>query len=327
MSIIAAQLVFIGVLLVLSALCSATEVAYTGLNLSQIKRINRIKPGAVEIWEKHPDRILATILLSNNAVNIAMGVISASMAAKVGYLLGVRQSLAILIFGFLLGTIVLIFGEIVPKTLARHYSIPWALFITPFMQRWTKIVDPLSRAAAKFTNYLLIGFRKRPETPYLQEQELKQILENAALPSHSKKILDNLLEFSSTKVRDIMVARNDMLAIANDLPMEKIIRSVLVSGFSRIPVYSGTLNRMVGILYAKDLLLALRTSTLINLDDVLRPLHFVEPDLPLSALLRLFKTGHHHMALVRRGEDGPIEGLVTLQDALESIVGDIHEEI
>jgi CBS domain containing-hemolysin-like protein len=256
-----------------------------------------------------------------------MGVISASMAATVAKTLHVRQSVMTIVFGFLVGTAVLIFGEIVPKVWARHYTIQWALFVTPIMNAWTRLIDPFSKAAARFTNYLLIGYRKKPNTPYLQENELKIILENAALPSHSKKILDNLLDFSSTKARDIMVPRQDMLAIANDLPLEKIIRSVLVSGFSRIPVYNGTLNRPIGILYAKDLLVAWRSGTLLVLDDLLRPLHFVEPDMPLSELFRVFKTGRHHMALVRRGETGPIEGLVTLQDALETISGDIHEEI
>jgi CBS domain containing-hemolysin-like protein len=281
----------------------------------------------MDLWEKHPERILATLLLSNNAVNIAMGVLSANMAIKAASEFHLRVSIMTVVLGFIISAAVLIFGEIIPKILGRHYSAQWILLITPLMNLWTKIVDPIAKGATRFTNYLLIGFKKKPETPFLMESELRDILENASLPSSSKKILDNLVDFSSTKVRDIMIPRTDILAIASDLPFDKIVRSVLASGFSRIPVYNGTLNRPLGILYAKDLLVAMRSGALFVLEDLLRPSHFVEPDMPLSALFREFKTGRHHMAIVRRGEVGPVEGIVTLQDALETIAGDIHEEI
>lgn len=321
------ELLAICVLLCLAALFSAAEISYTGLSLSQIKRINRVRPGAVELWEKHPDQILATLLLSNNAVNIAMGVLSAMMAEEVARTLQVRQGIMTLLFGFVLGIAVLIFGEIIPKVWARHQTVSWALRISPFMNRWTQMVSPLARLATRLTNFLLIGFRKKPTTPFLREEELKDVLANTSLPSHSKKILDNLLDFSATKVRDIMIPRNEMVTIASDFALDKIIRSVLASGYSRIPVYEGNLNRLKGLLFAKDLLVASRSGSLIVLDDLLRPAHFVEPDLPLSELFRVFKAGHHHMALVRRGEWGPIEGLVTLEDALETITGEIQEEI
>jgi CBS domain containing-hemolysin-like protein len=327
MSLLAVQFIFLAILLTMSAFFSATEIAYTGLNLSQIKRVNRLRPGALDMWEKHPERILATLLLSNNAVNIAMGVVSANMAAKAANELNVRLSILTIVFGFLVSAAVLIFGEIIPKILGRHYSAQWILLITPIMDIWTGAVDPFAKAATRVTNGILVGFKKRPNTPFLQENELKDILSNAALPSHSKKILDNLVEFSSTTVRDIMIPRTDIVAIANDLPFEKIVRSILASGYSRIPVYNGTLNRPMGILYAKDILVAMRSGTLFVLDDLLRPAHFVEPNMSLSELFRVFKTGRHHMAIVRRGELGPVEGLVTLQDALETIAGDITEEI
>jgi CBS domain containing-hemolysin-like protein len=329
MSWFALQLVLICVLVFITGIFSATEMAYTGLTLAQIKRINRAQPGALALWEKHPDQVLATLLLSNNSVNIAIGVIAASMAADAAKALNWRNSILTVLFSLLSGTFVLIFGEIVPKILARQLSVPWAVRITPIMTAWTALVNPFAKMATRLTNWLLIFYRKRrPASLFLQKRELDTLLRHSVLPFQAKNLLNNVLDFSRSTAKDIMIPRSDIFAVSLDTPIEKLIRMVLVSGYSRIPVFSGGFNRMIGVLYAKDLLVSWRSGSLVVLEDLIRPIHLVAPDMPLPEIFRVFKTGHHHLALVRReGIETPIEGMITLQDALETIVGEITEEV
>jgi len=143
MTLFGIELVWFCVLILLSAFFSSSEVAYTGLTRGQLKRVRKINPDALKLWESSPDRVLATLLLSNNAVNTAVGVLSASVAIHLTASYGMRQSLSTLLVGLGSGAIILFFGEIIPKIWAKQYTLSWALRVTPIMRRgWRRHTHP-----------------------------------------------------------------------------------------------------------------------------------------------------------------------------------------
>ena len=231
MSLLTFQLMGLLVLLGLSALFSATEIAYTGLDRQQLKRIERLYPGRLSLWEKHPNRILATLLLSNNAVGAGMGVLAANMASNLAEHLPMRASFLTLVFGFSWGTLLLIFGEIFPKIWAQQFTVSWAVGITPFMEAWSRVVAPVAQAATNFTHVLLLGkAHQRGGTPFLKKSELRRILVHSHLPSASRRLLDNVIDFGRSIAADVITDRSQMFAIPLHLSMEKVVQNVIKSG-------------------------------------------------------------------------------------------------
>lgn len=315
-------------MVIFSGIFSSAEVAYTGLSLSELRRVDRLKPGLLKIWEKSPDRVLATLLISNNAVNAGVGAIAAGLSHHVTVAFGWPLSLSTLFLGLTSGTIILLFGEILPKVWARRNTVSWALTVTPSMSVWTRLVSPLASLAAQFTNRLVFKKRMKARSAlFLQRSELKRILTHANLPKGARRILHNVMEFTTARAGDVMTHRSDIFAVSLQQSMKNIINGVIQSGFSRIPVYSGSIDKIQGILYAKDLLIAWRSGRLIVLEDLLRPIKRVSIDTPVSELLRAFRSGRHHMAVVTDKEEKKVLGLVTIQDVVETIVGDIREEV
>jgi CBS domain containing-hemolysin-like protein len=196
------------------------------------------------------------------------------------------------------------------------------------MNVFSVIMNPIAQACVWITHKIPLGpLKRRQESPFLTSPELKFILTQTNIPETSRKILGNVLDFGQTKVKDVMVPRSQIFAASIKEPMPKIIERVIKSGLSRIPIYTGSLDNLVGLLYAKDLLAAWRSDTLILIEDVLRPLYKVEMEMPLSDVMRAFKTGRHHMAIVVGGQDNKrVMGLITIEDSLEAIVGNIKEE-
>ncbi len=323
------QLFSFCLLVLLAAFFSATEVAYTGLTVSQIKRVKRTKPLSLALWEKNSDLVLATLLISGNAVNAAVGVIAADTALGLSKKIPLSQSVVTLGIGLISASLILLFGEILPKVWAKHHTISWSLRITPWMNAWNRLMAPIARASVWITNLLIHGVQGQRKNPLtLHETELRRIFTHSVLSSNSKKIMDNVLDFAKLSVRAVMIPRSEIFGVSMLEPMNKIIEKAIASGLSRIPVYSSSIDKIAGLLYSKDLLLAWRNDSLVVLSDLLRPVHFVHPDLPLADLIRVFKSGRHHMALVK--DDATpfhVIGLVTLQDALEAIVGEIKDEL
>jgi len=329
MSWLAVQIILLILFTMSAAFFAGAEVAYTGLNMSNIKRIHILRPGFFATWERRPDLVLAVLLLSNNAISTAVGVLAAHMGQEITNIFSLKESISTFSCSLITGTFLLIFGEIIPKVYAKQFTLSWALSVTPIMNFWTKILSPIARACLTIINKIL-QFQRDKTTPYpiSIEAELKSILEHSTIPVASKKILDNVIGFSRSKTREIMVPRAQILALSLRDPMNKIIESVIQSGYSRFPVYSGNFDNMVGVLYSKDLLVSWRSHTLVLLEDLLRPIYSVEEGQLMGELLRIFRSGRHHLAIVKDNlQKGRVTGLITLQDALEALVGPIKEEL
>jgi putative hemolysin len=327
MTFIGLELLMFISLIFLSGILSATETAYTGLTYHQLKRINKLYPGHLSLWEKSPHRVLATLLLSNNAVNTAVGVLAAVLAGELASILGWQSPMLSLVFSFFAGSFILVFGEVLPKIMAQRYSVSWALRISPFMRRLVAVVSPAARLASSAANFIVLRFTRRvPKTPFINKSMLRRLLLHAKLPTASHKIINNIMGYAQGTVKDVFQPRSEVFAVSITLPLDRVVRKVIQSGYSRVPVYRNGLDDVVGLLLTKDLLVAWRSGTLIVFEDLLRPILTVSDSKPLPDLLRLFRSKHQHMALVRNDTTGRVDGLVTLQNALEALVGDIKEE-
>jgi CBS domain containing-hemolysin-like protein len=159
MSGLGLDLIGFAVLLILSAFFSSAEVAYTGLTRTQIDRLKRVKPDGLRLWESRPDRVLAALLLSNNAVNTGVGVLAGSLALHVAFLRRGRPAVITFVFGLASGIIVLVFGEILPKVWAKRFSLGWAIRVTPVMNLWCRMVNPLATCSSGSPTCSCLVFR------------------------------------------------------------------------------------------------------------------------------------------------------------------------
>ena len=174
----------------------------------------------------------------------------------------------------------------------------------------------------------LFGQHSKKEKPFLQAEELQILLtsdETIPLSKPARKMMKNIIEFAKTRVSQVMIPRDKVSAVNLDQTPEQIIEQIIEKEYSRVPVYRGNLDNIVGIIYSKDLALAWRGGSLFVIDDLIRPAYFVPGSARVDKVLREFKTGHQHMAIVV-DEFGSTMGLATIEDLVEEIVGEIWDE-
>ncbi len=225
----------------------------------------------------------------------------------------------------------IVLGELAPKTLAIRHSETVAYAVSLPMRAFFIVFKPAIWVLNGLAQVVLRLFRIRPvrESELHSADELRYLLEESQrrgiLEAEHHELLENIFEFRRRHVRNVMVPRRRIVALELGMPTDRILDIVIEEGYSRMPVYRGTLDDIVGIVYTKDLLTLVHLKHLIILDDILRPAITVSEDEPLSRLLRRFQTEQVHMAIVT-DEFGGTAGLVTLEDILEEIVGEIRDE-
>ena len=269
------------------------------------------------------EQLLATILLGTNLSVVLFTVTSTSLALEFApfgaYTLTLTSLLVVLLVN--------IFGELIPKSRSARSPLRVALKGTRVLKRVYRFVSPLS--------YLLVALPKRflnADVTESDETQIRQMVEyaeeQAELPQSEKDMIFGLLDSGHTPVREVMVPRINVVAADIEDDMDEILRLVRESGFSRIPVYSESIDDIAGILYAKDLLRHLYAPTglsSLKLKEILRPAMFIPGSKRVSELLKELRESRTHIAMVI-DEYGGVEGLVTIEDLLEEIVGEIHDE-
>lgn len=313
------------VLLILSAFFSASETAYT--SMSSIRLTNYAENGkksairALKVYENY-DNTLSTILIGNNIVNIGMATIGAFIA---GCLI-IDDTVSGIVSTAVVTILVLIFGEILPKSMAKRYSESIAMKFSYIISFLNILFIPL--------NFLFKGLRKivtpkHDETPSVTEDELETIVENMAdegvLEGNESELIKKALKLSDKLVEDIMVPRIDMVAVKNDETIERIKEVFFDYQYSRIPVYKDDKDKIVGILYERDLFTALIEKGKVNIEDIMKPAMYVSKKMPVDDLIHLLQKKKIHIAIVS-GKYGETAGLVTMEDALEELVGEIYDE-
>lgn len=312
-------------LLLSSAMISGSEVAFFSLSPSHINSLKEKNTGKnkklLELL-KYPQRLLATILIANNFVNVGIIILSTFLTVSI-----VDFSNAP-IWGFVFQVVIitfllLLFGEIIPKVYANYSSMSFALFMTlPFIFL-SKLLRPISYFLISSTNF--VNKRIKQSGSQVSIDDLSNALDlTANTITENKKILRGIVTFGNIEVKSIMTARVDVTAIENKTPFKSLLQTIIDSGYSRIPVYEETFDKVKGILYIKDLLPYLNKEDF-NWQTLIRPPYFVPEMKKINDLLEEFQTKKIHMAIVV-DEYGGTSGIVTLEDILEEIVGEINDE-
>ncbi len=319
----------IAVLLLASAFTSGAETALTAMNRLKAKRLlEKGIPGAKALSDllEHPSRFLATLLFLNNVVNVAIASIVTVLVAKLTgrYVAAIATGLS--------AFMVLVFGEITPKTFSVQNAERIALWTAPVMKALNRLLHPVVQVFVWIANLfvLISGGKTVKEVPFTSEEEIKALVsmaeEEEIIEEDEKELIHSIFEFGDTVVREIMVPRTEMVAIRADEPIEELMNVFVHEGHSRVPVFEESIDNVVGIAYARDVLVRLAQGDKdIEVRDILRPAHFVPESKKVNELLRELQRKHQHMAIVV-DEYGGTAGLVTMEDVLEELVGEIFDE-
>lgn len=312
-------------LMLMSAFFSAAEVALFSLSRLQVENLREHggKAGrhVATLLEK-PRRLLVTIYTGNELVNVAFAAVSTIVALHFFHESGVAVAVGASTLALL------IFGEISPKSFALKYAERYALFAAGPLQLFARLIFPLQAAITWITNRALGGASEKSGEGIagITEDEIKTMLDHGedkgVIEALEKEMILNVFELGDITAIDVMTPRTELFAIDIGLGTAEIARRAINSNFSRIPVFRGAIDRIVGIIYAKDLMNpALAAAE--RPEDLLREAYFIPGTKKVDELLRAFRKGKIHMAVIM-DEYGGVEGIVTLEDILERVVGEEH---
>jgi gliding motility-associated protein GldE len=321
-------------LLISSALISGSEIAFFSLNQKDINELSnsrKEKNIVVTLLEK-PRKLLATILITNNFINILIVLLFASLAETLFgnfnlslnlyfFAVPIRFLLEIILVTFL----ILLFGEVLPKVYASRNALSFSKKMSKFIHTINILLTPFSTPLITITKWIeqKLGSKARS----FSVETLSQALELTSQDPTNKdeqKILQGIVSFGNTETVQIMKPRIDVFALSEDETYEEVLNKILINGYSRNPVYKENIDNIVGVLYAKDLLAHLNKKSF-KWQTLLRETFFVPENKKLDDLLGDFRAKKNHLAIVV-DEYGGTSGLVTLEDVIEEIVGDINNE-
>lgn len=322
------QIVLLIFLVMCSAFFSASETALMSISKIRVRHLvdAEVKGGKkLDLLLSDTDKLLSTILLGNNAVNIGASSLATSLA------IGFWGDTGVGIATGLMTLIILIFGEITPKSLAVRFSEPISLKVAPFMLLLVKVLTPVVFILSKITGLFVRIFGGDPnyKKPSLTQDELKTIVnvssEEGVIEDDEKELICNIFEFGELKVKDIMVQRMDIVAVPVTATYTEIVDIFKESKFSRLPVYEENLDNIVGLVFAKDLLFLDCNNEEFEITKIMRETYNTYEFLKVSDFFKEIQSKQNHIAIVY-DEYGSVAGLVTLEDVIESVMGDIHDE-
>ena len=308
-----------------SAFFSASETAFSSLN--QIRLKSRAEDGdssaaRVLAMAEQYDKLLSTILIGNNIVNIAAASIGTILFTQ---MLGAEQGATV--STIVLTIIVLIFGEVTPKSLAKEMPEKVATAVSPFLVLLMALMTPLTWLFTQWKK-LLGHFVHSGEADTITEGELMTMVSEAEndgeLTDRESELIRSAIEFDDVEVEEILTPRVDVVAVEDDIPLEELAQTFAESGYSRLPVYHGTIDNIIGVVHEKDFYIA-RLKKATKIDDLVVPTLYTTGSTQISQLLRTLREQHHHLAVVV-DEYGGTEGIITLEDILEELVGEIWDE-
>ena len=321
-SIIAIIVALLG--LFLSAFNSGSEIAYFSLRPDDVDTIEDAhRRERVSELLANPEKLLATVLVGNNLVNIMIAIV-------LNYAMNQMFDFNSTVLDFIVQTVILtflilLFGEVIPKLYATNFSVKFAALASAPLKAAVKLFSPLTALLVRSTS--LVNKVVSTQTEEVSVDDLTRALEVSEVKNpDEKELLEGILSFGDKTVSDIMRPRVDVVDIDQDDDFDQVVRKVIDTGYSRMPVYEETPDNIKGILYAKDLLpyIGTRDNTF-KWQTLMRPAYFVPETRMLDDLLEDFRQKKMHMAIIV-DEYGCTQGIATLEDVLEEIVGDINDE-
>ena len=320
-------LIILIVLLIASALISGSEVAFFSLtpsNLDTLKQKETKSRKTILQLLKKPEHLLATILITNNFVNVGIVILSTYVTNLV-FDFSQSPTLGFVFQVVIITFLLLLFGEILPKIYAKQYSIKFSEFMSLPIFTLDKVFHPISLLLANTTE--VVNKRLAKKRSNLSIEDLSVALDlTSEEDSGNKKILKGIVEFGSIQVNEIMKARVDVVSIELKSNFNKVKAVIIESGFSRIPVMDIDIDNIKGVLYIKDLLPHLSKNDNFKWQTLIRSPYFVPETKKIDGLLEEFQHQKIHMAIIV-DEYGGTAGIVTLEDVLEEIIGDINDEL
>ncbi len=315
-------------LLILSAFFSASETSYTGLNRTRLKSMDpdgtdRRIARTLQNYEQF-DRLLTTILVGNNIVNIASSTICTTLLCEyLGETWGTVAATLLMI------TVLLIVGEITPKTIAKRNPEKVAIWLSgaiAFSMRALKYITSVFMKVTQGVSHVTGGDE---EPDGITEEELSvmidEIQQEGTLEKNESELIKSAMEFDDTRVGDICIPRVDIVSVNITEDLEKVKAKFIDTELSRIPVYEGSIDRIIGAVFFKDFFSKYTTRNSFSLADVIRPVKFEPKDAKLDSVMNDLQKSKLHMAIVL-DEYGGTYGLVTMEDILEELVGEIYDE-
>ncbi|WP_448376283.1 hemolysin family protein [Fervidobacterium sp.] len=327
------NILLIAILVVFSGFFSASETALTSVSRHRLKSLAKGKNEEEEENEVHFfNKLLTTLLISNNLVNILASSLAAVMFAQIIS----SESLSTIVSTLVMTFLLLIFGEITPKILARQNTERVFEFSIKLIVFLSKVFSPLIAIFISISNSFvkLFGGQVVQETPFITIEDIASYLEmgreEGSITHEEGLMIERTIQMDETLVKEIMIPRIDVVAIEEVQTLKEVVELIVEEEYSRIPVYRDTIDNIVGICYAKDVLsfIAERGLEVIEkvlVKEIMRPPLFVPELMPVSELLKEFKTKKVHMAIVV-DEYGGTAGIVTMEDILEEIFGEIMDE-
>jgi putative hemolysin len=316
------------VLLLVVALVSAAESAFFALSptdMEALKTSDEKRDEKILTLIDGPKRLLATLLISVNFINIAIVILSTFVIEGL-FDFSTSPTLGFIIQVVAVTFLILLIGEVTPKIYATQNPLRVSRVLIFFVQLLQRIFYPVSSFLI-FTTSLLDKIIK-PRAHNISVDELSHALEltvDEDIPEEDHKILKGIVKFGNTDVKQIMRSRMDVIAFESQLGFTKLLDAITASGFSRVPIYKGTLDNVAGVLYSKDLLQYMDENDDFNWHSIIRPPFFVPENKKIDDLLREFQVKKIHLAVVV-DEYGGTSGIVTLEDVIEEIVGEINDE-
>ena len=318
------SLIALIILIILSGLFSATETAFSSLNPIKLKFLmeqgNKRASKTLAMYEKF-EKLLVVILVGNNIVNI----LSASLATLIFVdLLG--QDLGVTIATVVLTTVVLIFGEITPKSIAKQLPESFAMFITPFIKMVSYIILPITLIFGLIQQGMnrLFKFKKQTVTEDELLTYVAEVEKQGGINANEKELIQRVIDFDALKVTEILTPRVDIQAVDITDDIEDISDLFESTGHSRLPVYDKDLDHIIGILHYKDFIYHVVTGKK-TVKQMMKDPIFVTEYMKIVDLLHMLKTKKEHLAIVK-DEHGGTQGLASLEDIVEELVGDIFDE-
>ncbi|HEX4383190.1 MAG TPA: hemolysin family protein [Myxococcales bacterium] len=321
----------LGAALCAGAFFSSSETALTALGEARVKALldsGGRRASLLKLWQKHPDRVLAALLLGNTLVNVGMGSLVTIVAEKAG----MAKALALLTGAATL--VILVFGEITPKTFAKRHASGFAVMVMPVVAVFYYLLYPVVWVLVQVPRLLSrwVGMDGVVASESVTSQELEYLIELGAKQGSIDKVreelLSSVLAFTEVLVKEIMIPRTQVIALEDGATYDDAMKLVTESELSRIPVFRDSLDEIVGVLQAKSLLVDLKKGippAQFHIAKYMKKPFFVPEMMKVSKLLTEMQRRKTHLAVVV-DEFGGTSGIVTLEDVVEEIVGEIHDE-
>ena len=323
-------IIAIVILVCFSAIFSSSDIVYATVNKLRLKKKVQKKSKAAKIalhFAEHYDETISTILFSNNLVNIASSSLVTVLAISIH-----DSALSTTIAEIILLVVILLFGELLPKVIGRAYSYRLSLLLAYPLYVLKIIFFPvvyLTSSLGKLIAKIFIR-EEHNEVDEMSDEELEELIEkieeDGTIDEDQSELIKSVLDFKDTEAQEIMTPRVDMFAIPVDADIYKLLAGDELFTHSRIPVYKGTIDNIIGILPTKQLLKSILAKEKINLKALIIPVKFVPGAMGISEILRWMKSHKNHIVIVK-DEFGGTDGLLTMEDILEELVGEMYDEM